>query len=233
MYKKHEQLYDVENELTLWKYMDFSKFINIITTGCIWFNRIDSFEDVYEGVYPPANKCKRKDVYGDLENIPQKIYDDMELYVKKRLYISCFHQNDYESAAMWNLYAKENGIAIKTTAQRLKNCFCNEEKDIEISKVAYIDYNEDFMPEGNLFYWGLHKRKSFAHEREIRCLFLNQKEICDCPGVYIKVDIEELIEKIYISPYAPIYVQSTLNELLKKFEFDVTIIRSPLYNLNK
>lgn len=73
MYKEHEQLYDVDDQLVLWKYMDFAKFVNILTTGCIWFNRIDSFEDVYEGVYPPANKRKRKEVYGDCKGDREKL----------------------------------------------------------------------------------------------------------------------------------------------------------------
>lgn len=167
MYKQHEQLECIEENMTLWKYMDFLKFANILVTNTIWFNRLDSFEDVYEGVYPEANKVRRPEIYGDT-SIPQNIYDQLQEYARKRLYILCFHNNKYESAAMWSLYAKENDVAIKTNIERLKKCFSNESRDIEISKVSYIDYNKEFMPEGNLFYCGTHRRISFSHENEIR-----------------------------------------------------------------
>lgn len=36
------------------------------------------------------------------------------------MYISCWHMNEYESAAMWKLYAKSSdAIAIQTTFQKL------------------------------------------------------------------------------------------------------------------
>lgn len=231
MYKNHEHLDPIDENLTLWKYMDFLKFANILATNTIWFNRIDSFEDVYEGIYPEANKVKRPEIYGDAV-IPQETYDQIQEYARKRLYVVCFHNNPYESAAMWSLYAKENGVAIKTTIERLKKSFNVESKDIEISKVSYIDYDKNFMPEGNAFYLGTHKRMSFSHENEIRCMYLNHGEVERC-GIYIKIDLSELIDAIYISPYAPSYMEDTVKKLVKKYELDVPVIKSKLYDFNK
>lgn len=231
MYKNHEQLEPIDENLTLWKYMDFLKFVNILSTNTIWFNRLDSFEDVYEGVYPEANKVKRPEIYGN-EIIPQEIYDQIQKYARNRLYVLCFHNNPYESAAMWSLYAKESGVAIKTSINRLKQCFDVESKNIEISKVSYIDYNEDFIPEGNTFYLGTHKRKSFSHENEIRCMYLNQGEIGNC-GVYINIDLIKFIDTIYISPYAPAYMEDTVRKLIEKYNLSVPIIKSKLYDLSK
>jgi hypothetical protein len=47
--------------------------------------------------------------------------------------------NDEESAAMWKLYlsAKE-GMAIRTTFQRLKDSFNNTPQDIYFGKVKYL-----------------------------------------------------------------------------------------------
>lgn len=33
-----------------------------------------------------------------------------------------------------------------------------------------MDYGKEFMPEGNGLYLGLHKRKSFEPESEVRCI---------------------------------------------------------------
>lgn len=233
MFKEHDQSLAVEDEMILWRYMDFSKFVNMLTTDCIWFNRIDKFEDKYECTYPSANKIKRKEIYGDTTPIPQEIYDAIEGYGKNRLFVSCFHCNEYESSAMWKIYSKDAGVAIKTTAKRLKDCFNNEERDIEITKVCYIDFDKDFMPEGNVFYWGMHKRQSFEYEKEVRCFFLNQDTIIDVPGVYITVDFAKLVEEIYISPDAPSYMQFTVENLLKRFGYNIPVIKSQLYELNR
>lgn len=232
MYKDHEQLNCVEDNISLWKYMDLLKFVNILTSNSIWFNRIDSFEDVYEGVFPSANKDKRAEIYNG-NAPPQFVYENLQKYARDRLYVLCLHNNDYESAAMWSLYAKDNGIAIKTNSKRLKDCFSAEEKEIYISHVSYIDYDRDFMPEGNTFYLGTHKRTSFEHEKEIRCMYLDQGETPRNKGVYIKIDVTTFIEEIYISPYAPAYMKKTVEDLLKKFSLDISVIQSPLYSLNK
>lgn len=228
MYKEHEQLETISDDLTLWKYMDFLKFVNILTTEQIWFNKIKCFEDIYEGTYPTANQSQRIKMY-DGNPPSQNIYDTAEQYERERLYVSCFHNNEFESAAMWSLYAKDGGLAIKTSGKKLKKCFDCEQKDIFISPVTYLDYTRDFLPEGNLFYLGTHKRKSFSHENEVRCLFLNQKEQQNDNGVYMNVDVLTLIEEIYISPYAPPYMQETVEKLLEKFQYKIPVIKSPLY----
>lgn len=232
MYKEHEQLDSISDNLTLWKYMDFLKFVNILTTNQIWFNKIKCFEDVYEGTYPIANKAQRAEIY-DGDPPPQCIYDTTEEYERQRLYVLCFHNNEFESAAMWSLYAKDGGIAIKTTGEKLKKCFQNEQKNIYITPVTYIDYEKDFLPERNAFYLGTHKRKSFSHENEIRCMYFNQGEFLDNTGVYININVLELIEEIYISPYAPAYMLDTVKTLVNTFGYDIPVIKSPLYTLNK
>ena len=229
MYQKHEQLASIKNNITLWKYMDFSKFVNLLTTKSVWFNRIDNFEDIYEATYPHANKELRK-IYYDTA-IPQSVYDDIELCAKKRLYVFCLHNSEFESAAMWNLYARESGICIKTNGKRLKAAFSPETKAIHITKINYIDYEKDFLPERNLFYLGTHKRKSFEHEKEVRCLYLGDNNSPVENGFNISIDLETLIEEIYISPYAPIYLKQTVEYLIKIFALNIPVIQSPLYKM--
>lgn len=230
MYKEHEQLDSISDSLTLWKYMDFLKFVNILATSKIWFNKIKYFEDIYEGKYPTANKIQRAEIY-DGNPPPQYVYDETEKYARQRLYVLCFHNNEFESAAMWSLYAKDGGIAIKTTGEKLKKCFQDEQKDIYITPVTYIDYKKDFLPEGNVFYLGTHKRKSFSHENEIRCMYLNQGEFLDNFGMYININVSELIEEIYISPYAPAYMQDTVKSLVTTFGYGIPVMKSPLYTI--
>ena len=55
MYENHSALYFVDDDMLLWKYMSFSKFVNLLS-GNLYFNRIDSFEDIFECHYPDIIK---------------------------------------------------------------------------------------------------------------------------------------------------------------------------------
>lgn len=231
MYKDHEHLDKVEDKLTLWKYMDFAKFANLIETSSLWFNRIDQFEDPFEGTYSHANEKLRNNIYDF--TIPKEIYEQIQSLAQDHLFVSCFHQNKYESAAMWRLYADTNGIAIKTNVERLKNCFVKEKRDVYISRVEYIDFEKDFLPEGNMFYLGTHKRKSFEYEQEIRCLYsAPANEEVQEYGMKISVDLPILIQKIYISPYAASYIEETLERFLETHGLCIDVCKSNLYEMN-
>ena len=231
MYKDHKHLDKVDDKLILWKYMDFTKFANLIETSSLWFNRIDQFEDPFEGTYPQANEKLRSELYEDYQP-PKEIYESIQSSTRENLFVSCFHQNEYESAAMWRLYADANGVAKNTTVERLKNCFAKENRDVYMSRVEYIDFEKEFLPEGNMFYLGTHKRKSFEYEQEIRCLYLDlaNEEVQEY-GVKILVDLPMLIQQLYISPYAASYVKDTVKSYLKIHGLSIDASVSSLYEI--
>ena len=52
--------------------------------------------------------------------------------------------SEYESLAMWKLYAKDKkGIAIQTNLAEFKDAFENCDRTIFAGKVDYIDYETD------------------------------------------------------------------------------------------
>src|ERR1700686_3224696 len=90
-----------------------------------------------------------------------------------------------------------------------------------LGQVTYIDFKNDPQPAAdNLLYPVMHKRKSFAHERELRAVIqrrpsskngrplrlpadpLSEDFPNDLPkdGVLITLDLEQLVEKIYVAP---------------------------------
>ncbi len=233
MHKKHDQLPNTEGQDTLWKYMSLSKFINLLN-GKIYFNRVDCFEDVFESTYPIYNENHREEYYGDAL-IPKEKYNNIMDLSKQHTYVSCFHKNEYESAFMWKQYAGDEGVAIVTTVDRLKESFQHEENDIYICDVQYIDYAKEYMPEGNMFYLSLYKRKSFVHENEVRCIFgddIDTPKYNRKTGILMNIDLEKLIDKVYISPYAPKYIENDVHNILLNKGLDVDVIYSPLYTIN-
>ena len=159
-------------DILLWRYMDFTKFVFLISTKSLFFCRADLLGDPFEGSYSKANVKLRPYVYKDLEQDQFiKMTNQMANFAKwsrEWTYVNCWHANEYESAAMWDLYGKTNhAVAIVTDYKTLKAVLPEK---AYLGLVNYIDYEKEWLPEGNTFYPFMHKRKSFEHEREVRAI---------------------------------------------------------------
>lgn len=243
MYEFHPSMINPENDnIKIWRYMDFTKLVSLLNTQTLFFTRADKFEDTFEGAW-----TKPLVEFRTPENWPIKVPEDLkETYFnsmkkhneeqRKYIGINCWHENEHESAAMWKLYLKsEEGVAVQTTFKRLKNSFIDEEL-IYLSRIKYIDYDNDLFDINNLFNQFIHKRKSFEHEKEIRAMVFkynsNDKNGVDITmeyGVSIKVDLNSLIERIYVSPTAPKWFLDLTHSIVEKYGFKFEIIQSELY----
>ena len=166
----------------------------------------------------------------------------MHNYYRKTSYVCSFHINPFESAALWSIYAKSNqGIAIQSTFKRLCECFNDyKENEIFIGLIKYIDYTLEKMPiENNLLPPLFYKRKSFEHEKEIRAIILSPKQyLSEIPikelleklpnGVYVPVNLDTLIEKIYIAPSTQPWVKSLIFSIIEKYGLNKDISQSYL-----
>src|SRR3990172_7066486 len=186
--------------IKIWRYMDFTKYLSFLEKRALFFTRSDKFDDPYEGSTTQANVTNRSTVY---KNASPSWLEQWSLWSRQWTYINCWHMNEYESAAMWSLYAKTNeAIAIQSTYQRLFDCLPPK---TYVGKVHYIDYDKDWLPEGNTFFPYVHKRKSFEHEQELRAVIqeipLNESggfdklKVNPESGRVINVDAQNLAEK--------------------------------------
>ena len=136
-------------------------------------------------------------------------------------YISCWHENEVESEAMWRLYSNflENAVAIRTTYNGLYLALGRDPR-IDIGKVQYQNGYADI----NNAYW--RKRKSFMHEREVRAVLtiLN----CNEMGVKIDCDLSILIEEVFVSPSAPNWFVELVNDVNEKYGVKVQVSPSEL-----
>ena len=53
MYKEVDGITPPDDWDTLWRYMNFEKFVNILATEFLFFTRADKFDDPFEGFTPP------------------------------------------------------------------------------------------------------------------------------------------------------------------------------------
>lgn len=188
-----------------------------------------------------------------IKEITKKSFFDSDEKLRKTVLVNSWHMNKYESAAMWDLYASRNaGIAIQSTYERLKKSL-KDTADVQIGVINYMDYVNDDMPPG-IYSKFFIKRNSFKHENELRAaIFLSYTDIYrpgkivkkkdyttrsyifkkkKAQGRYIDVELDTLIEKIYISPLSQPWFKDTVISVAQKYEISDNLIKiSDLYKL--
>lgn len=209
----------------IWRYMDFTKYVSLLDTRSLYFSRADLLGDPFEGSQPHLS-LRRGSTAQELAEKTQFPSNDTSLFriaintflmgvsatvsvenIRLRLehYISCWHMNSRESAAMWDLYSNTGkGISIRSTYGKLKK---SVPKGTKIGIVEYIDYKtykETPSPMKTFFL----KRQSFSHEHEIRAVIQNENgnnKTNGNPdeGIHQPINLKQLIDGIYVAPFAP------------------------------
>lgn len=213
-------------DTVVWKYLDLSKFLDLLLSKKLFMSRSDKFEDQYEGTFSEPT----------FEEIKKLATDNPEFlnYYKtqrEKVAVSSWHINEYESFAMWQIFTQNNeGLAIQSTIGRLQKAL-KPENNFEqyIGEVNYIDYKREYIPFDDSFFPFLFKRKSFQYEREVRIITDTAKSNLKLnDGLKINVDINLLIEKIYIHPKSENWYKKLVIELVERLGFGIEIEKSDL-----
>lgn len=206
MLKSLESLSDA----TLWRFMDFTKYVAMLHQGALFFTRADQMPDPFEGLYVRHNQVRETDG------------------LRERAFLSCWHENEHESAAMWRIYlSSQDGIALRTTTERLKKALSDAKETLYLGAVRYLDYQRERVPARHELDPFFHKRKSFDYEREVRVLWRADEELDD-PGRYIAADLQTLIEEVVISPTSEKWFDDLVSSVTEKYGFELPITTSSL-----
>ncbi|MFV5692296.1 hypothetical protein ACM55K_09760 [Flavobacterium sp. LT1R49] len=215
-----------DSNTIVWKYLDLSKFLDLLMSQKLFMSRSDKFEDQYEGTFSEPT----------FEEIKKLSIDNPEFLNfykthREKVAISSWHINEYESFAMWQIFTQNSeGLAIQSTIGRLQKALHPETNFNQyIGEVNYIDYKKEYIPFDDMFFPFLFKRKSFQYEREVRIISdVEDNTIKINDGLKINVDINELIEKIYIHPKSENWYKNLVIQLVKQLGFNFTIEKSDL-----
>ena len=226
MYSNNSNINLPDDDTIVWKYLDLSKFLDMLLSKKLFMSRSDKFEDQYEGTFSEPT-------YEEIKKIAANNSKFLDYYKshREKVVISSWHINEYESYAMWQIFTKNNeGLAIQSTIGRLKQALAPEKKYLQnIGAVNYIDYKKEYIPFDDTFFPFLFKRKSFQYEREVRIISDtsgNRVSIND--GLKVDVNIDQLIEKIYIHPKSENWYKNLVIELVQRLGFDFKIEKSDL-----
>ena len=235
---RHTINHKLDESTEIWRYFDIFKFTYLICQRELWFSRADLLGDDHEGSLPDSLLKQRKSKWSD-ERV-RTIFERGSKEGLKNYYVNCWSKKNPESYLMWKIYtANSVGVAIKSTIERLSKCFIKnpgdyfERDEARIEKMKYIDYRS--YENNTEFDCIIYKQTAYSYEEEIRIIMnpwpsVNEPRI----GIGHKVDLDILIDKIYISHRLgdgyDLFVEDLLNKnCVKKKPFYPTFVRSPTF----
>ena len=233
MYEEHPDLEKPDDGSTLWRYMDFTKFVSLLDRHALFFARADKLGDPFEGAYTMVNMHPevQKLLMSDVNEQSRAGLFQYIRAMRTTTLVNCWHESEFESDAMWKIFVGgKNGVALKTTFSSLSKSFrCTE--PILIGRVSYKDYETDLISLQNVLFPFFHKRNSFSHEREVRALTTDLS-----PGAtenyrvggYFEVDLTTLIQEIRIAPDVDEWFVELIHSVAKQYAMDVPIGKSKL-----
>jgi hypothetical protein len=199
--------------------MSHARLADVLRTGCLFFSRPEKQRDPYEGYYLEEARAVLPD------KVPKYLITASEKFSRKNYCINCWHLNQGESAAMWDLYGNSKGIAIRSTVGRLKESLKDELRKICLCKVEYGEARNALISPL------CSKRKSFEHEREIRLYLIEpDRSHCDGAGTLVSVNLNYLIQRVYLAPNADPEMRSKIEHELYEHGVSAKTVQSRLYS---
>ena len=216
----------------VWRYMGIDKFLDLITTGELFFCRMSRLTDKYEAKVPNILlRIKRAELEKKL-NDRREIEEELAVYEYQTnpmgdlSFVNCWSVMKEESYALWKVYldGSRAGVAIQSTVGSLRKaieCYDQPIGEIYMGSVSYSD--NEFPKITHRVNLLMRKTSAYRYEQELRLIAINfpvpeggtvlpgeSKE-----GIRIKVDLQTLIRGIYVSPFAEAWLTKTLKEVVR------------------
>lgn len=252
-----------KDEYKIWRYMNFTKFVSMLASRSLYFANLKkmSEQDPFEGLLPDTYFQWRS--WNTIEDIPeherwrltlhplitgqtpvQMVKSSMRDFAKrvflirKVVYVNCWHMSNFDSAAMWSIYAgRGSGIAITSSYDLLQASF-QSEQTLFGGKMVYSDYSTDIVDlSNNLLSAAIRKRRSFDFEREFRIVFWDDfsvkkgsglRGIAARDGLEFPCDLATLINEIYVSPKSEDWFLKLVQSVVQTYGLDKEVRRSPM-----
>ena len=236
----------------LWRYMSFSKFVAMLSQKGLYLRRSDAFPDRWEAAIGPAalkpiydkslidmmsevvshapadgEEPLSAEAQGEIARDLARQLSELNRKLRLNTFISCWHEAPGESEAMWKLYSYDNteGIAIVTDCRTLKRVLPRK----PYCAIGCVQYRDAEIGPSAPLHRFFHKRRAFAHEKEVRLVHLRADvEPGDDLGLIVPVNLKQLIRHVVISPFAPEWVMQVAKDVSKKYRFNFPIYSSHL-----
>ena len=231
MIVENEKLKHPHGNKKIWRYMDLPKFLDLVTSEELFFANSSTLSDKYEGELPLGNLKTLKRAYmrdKDYSEYQAQEAANMAIEVardvKSNTLINCWSMNTIESFALWKIYlgSAGSGVGIRTNVKALRKSLSQTDIDIEMGEVSYRNYLENI----NKSYIMTRKSPFYKYEQELRLLIdevevgkdeKGEKMIIENKhpvGLKVPINVNELIQEIYISPFMGDWFEEMLRKTL-------------------
>lgn len=236
----------IPDGLVLWRYLDFPKLLDLLSTNTIKLPRASKMEDGFEGMMGfaalerrvAAAKVRGEPAY--LRNAVINKEQKESLFWRDRTYISCWNAFPTENAGLWRIYGDEKGVAIRTTWGSLRKGLSGPADCVDTIFYGHVNYGQSADPGVLDTYTDQYfvKRPEFVHEREFRLVAHDQSLDHDykrssLEGVpyfaSIQCDLNVAIEEILVSPRLGGWVREAVEDVIRNYGGMWPVNRSNLY----
>jgi hypothetical protein len=192
----------------IWRYMRTIRFQELLQSQNLYFASANQFDDRFEGavaVQPFDFPVDPR--YTEMDHL-EKAFSELKRLTK----ICCWHIEDHESSAMWNLYSNlGKGVAITSTPVKLAASLTPfrlkpdyETENLWGGNVSYVDLQKERLRVGMIerFYF---KHNAFSWEQEFRMAIsvrMAEEFGVNVPenGIFVQANVSNFIEEIHIGP---------------------------------
>jgi hypothetical protein len=235
----------IGDDVTLWRYMPFVKFVAMIETRSLHMTRGDKFQDGHEGSLALANaeiQARNQSASPSRELMSFSHFELGRRYTE----VSCWHRSEHENSVMWAGYGSADAVAIKTSSNRLraatKKVLITDPHvhRVGLYPVTYIDFDTGEMDLATSPF--LYKRAVYAAENEVRLIRESwtprvtfrtgqEPEVADDPPAFPETGTDlrvssDLYEEIVLSPTAATWQTELVGRLAKRFHIEAPVRRS-------
>ena len=213
--------------------MSLEKFLDLLTHHRLFFTNAINFTDGYEVTLPPnIVKFQRKKLIAEGISGPaleEKIatFELNNQPMRDLTLVNCWSLGRHESYALWKIYlgGSKAGVAIRTNFSRVKKCIAIGNDSYPEDIYAGIVQYRDFFPAKDLSRFRLvtTKREFYSYENELRFFILRYPSSQDGlkppnlnPGQHVKVDLDTLIDQVYLSPFVAPWFGDALRKIMEE-----------------
>lgn len=220
----------------LWRYFKPHRFESTLNSRRLHFAAARQFDDPFEGAvavlphdFPVDSRYAQMDY-------AERAFEQLRRLTK----ISCWHRANYESDAMWKLYAAaRKGVAIRTTTERLRRSLAPfrlapeyGEEEAYWGSVRYVDLHKeklDVSMERRFFF----KHRAFEWEREFRVAIsvrMAEEFAVTVPehGVEVEFDPSTLIDAVCLGPELSDAERDRVRETCTRNRLECQLVTSTL-----
>jgi hypothetical protein len=215
----------VDHTETLWRYLDFQKFEDLLVRSALYFSRPDRFKDPFEGRFTKGNEIRPSEsdfAFRHLYRFQEDQRAALDYHETHRMvvFISCWHRNTHDTLTMWDAYTESSdSVVVSTTVGALR---AHLPPTIMQHGVTYKPINEprtEFSHNSLFFY----KPSEYSFEREYRLLRSPAENESFAPSQeadtfrLIPIPVRKVIHRIVIHPAASIRTQRNTHLLLRDY----------------